>query len=38
MELSLGAPEAPRDEMVRSVDEEDRTILRVHPTTVFLNG
>ena len=26
------------EEMVRSLDEEDRTILRIHPTSVFLNS
>ena len=35
---SFGAPEVPREEMVSSLDAEDRTILRIHPTTVFLNG
>jgi PPOX class probable F420-dependent enzyme len=34
---SFGAPETPREELVRSLDTEDRTILRIHPTTVFLN-
>jgi PPOX class probable F420-dependent enzyme len=34
---SFGAPESPREDMVRSLDEEDRTILRIHPTSVFLN-
>jgi PPOX class probable F420-dependent enzyme len=34
---SFGAPESSREEMVRSLDTEDRTILRIHPTTVFLN-
>jgi PPOX class probable F420-dependent enzyme len=33
----FGAPEAPRDEMVRRLDDEDRTVLRIQPTTVFLN-
>ena len=35
---SFGAPEAPREEIVRGLDEEDRVILRVHPTTTMLNG
>jgi PPOX class probable F420-dependent enzyme len=34
---SFGAPVSPREDLVRSLDEEDRTILRIHPTTVFLN-
>ena len=34
---SFGAPESSREEMVSSLDTEDRTILRIHPTTVFLN-
>ncbi len=36
--VSFGAPESPRDDMVRSLDEEDRVILRIHPTTVLLNA
>jgi PPOX class probable F420-dependent enzyme len=34
---SFGAPAAPREETVRRLDDEDRTVIRIHPTTVFLN-
>jgi PPOX class probable F420-dependent enzyme len=34
---AFGAPEAPRDEMARRLDEEQRVILRIRPTTTMLN-
>jgi PPOX class probable F420-dependent enzyme len=35
---SFGAPATPRAEMVRSLDDEDRVVLRIHPTTTMLHA
>jgi PPOX class probable F420-dependent enzyme len=35
---SFGAPTTPREEMVRSLDDEDRVILRLHPVTTMLHA
>jgi PPOX class probable F420-dependent enzyme len=34
---SYGMPDQPVDELARSMDEEDRVILRIHPTSIELH-
>jgi PPOX class probable F420-dependent enzyme len=35
---SFGAPEQPREQMTKSMDDEDRVVLRIHPTAVELQN
>jgi hypothetical protein len=34
---SYGAPEQPREQLTKSMDDEDRVVLRIHPTAVELH-
>jgi PPOX class probable F420-dependent enzyme len=34
---TYGAPEQPREQLAKSLDDEDRVVLRIHPTAVELH-
>ena len=34
---SYGAPEQPREQLIKSLDDEDRVVLRIHPTAIELH-